>query len=158
MIILMYEGDSTTNQLGRMKSNIEVNNGIRQSCAISTLFFKMISFTLIEELNSKAPKYKMGKYLGNSLWLADDATIIAKSTKELLETLELLKKEAKKNDLELNKDKAKILIVRGPQVEKKDEYEVIKEVKYLGIKLGGQGKDIFAAENKTWLEKAEIKS
>ena len=97
----------------------------------------------------------MGVYTGNSLWLADDATIIARSTKELLEALEILKNEAKKNNLELNKDKTKILIVRGPQETKIGEYEVAKEVKYLGIKLGGRGREIFAAENKTWLEKAE---
>ena len=34
MIIQMYEGDSTTKQLGKMKSNIEVTSGIRQGCAI----------------------------------------------------------------------------------------------------------------------------
>ena len=59
MIIQMYEGDSTTIQLGKMKSKIEVTSGIRQGCAISTLLFKMITFTLIEELNNRAPKYKM---------------------------------------------------------------------------------------------------
>ena len=79
-----------------MKSKIQVTNGIRQGCDISTLLFKMITFTLIEELITKAPKYKMGVYTGNSLWLADDATIIARSTKELLEALEILKNEAKK--------------------------------------------------------------
>ena len=35
---------------------------------------------------------------------------------------------------------------------------MVKEVKYLGIKLGGRGKNIYAAENKTWLEKAEKKA
>ena len=78
-----------------MKSTIKVTNGIRQGCCISTLLFKMITFTLIEELNNKAPKYKIGVYLGNSLWLADDATIIAKSIEELLEALEILKKRSK---------------------------------------------------------------
>ena len=63
-----------------------------------------------------------------------------------------------KNNLELNKDKTKILIVRGPQETKIGEYEVAKKVKYLGIKLGGRGREIFAAENKTWLEKAEKKA
>ena len=131
MIIQIYEGDNTTIQLGKMKSKIEVNNGIKQGCAISTLLFEMIIFTLIGKLNNNVPKYKMGVYLGNSLWLADAATIIAKSTKELLEALEILKKEAKKNDLELNKEKIKILIITGPQVPKIGEYEVVKEVKYL---------------------------
>ena len=95
MIIQMYEGDSTTIQLGRMKSTIEVTSGIRQGFWISTLIFKLITFTLIEELNSRAPKYKMGVYLGNSLWLADDATIIAKSIEDLLEALEIFKKLSK---------------------------------------------------------------
>ena len=31
-------------------------------------------------------------------------------------------------------------------------------MKYLGIQLGGRGKDIFGAENKNWLEKAEKKA
>ena len=88
MIIQMYEGDSTTIQLGKMKSDIEVTSGIRQGCAISTLLFKMITFTIIEKLITDAPEYKIGKYVGNSLWLADDATIVARNTKELLETLE----------------------------------------------------------------------
>ena len=57
-----------------------------------------------------------------------------------------------------NLTKKKVLIIRGPQVPKIGEYEVVKEVKYLGIKLGGKGKNIFAAENKIWLEKAEKKA
>ena len=48
------------------------------------------------------------------------------------------------------------MIVRGQKIEgKKGDYEVEDEVKYLGIQLGGRGKDIFGAENKNWLEKAE---
>ena len=69
MIIQMYEGDSTTIQLGKMRSNIEVTSGIRQGCSISTLLFKMVTFTMIEEINNKVIKYKKGKYDGNSLWL-----------------------------------------------------------------------------------------
>ena len=74
-----------------MKSTIEVTSGIRQGCIISTLLFKMVTFTIIEELNSKATRYKKGEYEGNSLWLADDATIIASSIENLLEALEILK-------------------------------------------------------------------
>ena len=136
MIIQMYKGDSTKIQLGKMKSDIEVTSGIRQGCAISTLLFKMITFTIIEKLIEKAPELKIGSYKGNSLWLADDATIVASNTKDLQRILEVLKEEAGKNNLELNKEKTKILIIRGPQVEKIGEYEVTKEVKYLGIKLG----------------------
>ena len=42
MIIQMYEGDSTTIQLGKIRSNIEVTSGIRQRCSISTLLFNPV--------------------------------------------------------------------------------------------------------------------
>ena len=102
--------------------------------------------------------YKIRKFNDNSIWLADDATIIASSIENLLEALEVLKIAGRKNGLELNKEKTKIMVVWGQKVIGKiGDFEVEDEVKYLGIKLGGKGKDIFGAENKTWLEKAEKK-
>ena len=152
----MYEGDSTTIQLGKMRSNIEVTSGIRQGCSISTLLFKMVTFTMIEEINNRAVRYKKGKYDGISLWLADDATIIPSSVKDLLEALDILKLTGRKNGLGPNREKTKIMVIRGTNINSKiGDYEVVEEVKYLGIQLGGRGKDIFGAENKTWLEKAE---
>ena len=140
-----------------MRENIEITSGIRQGCCISTLLFKLITFTIIEELNKKAPKYKIGTFIGNSLWLADDAVIIAESPENLLILMDILKSIAKENGLELNKKKTKILIVRGPHEEKIGEYEVVDEVKYLGVKLGGTGNNIFAAENSSWLDMADKK-
>ena len=41
------------------------------------------------------------------------------------------------------------MIVRGPKIVGKiGDFEVEDEVKYLGIQLGGRGKEIFGAENK----------
>ena len=79
LIIQMYEGDRATIQLGKMKSTIEVTSGIRQGCSISTLLFKMVTFTIIEELNGKAKKYKKEEFEGNSIWLTDDSTTIAQA-------------------------------------------------------------------------------
>ena len=135
MIIQMYEGDKTTINLGKLKKTIEVTSGIRQGCCISTLLFKLITFTIIQELNKKAPKYKIGTFIGNSLWLADDAVIIAESPENLLILMDILKSIARENGLELNKKKTKILIVRGPSEEKKGEYEGVNEMKYLQIEL-----------------------
>ena len=59
----------------------------------------MITFTIIEDLNIKAPVYKIGASEGNSVWLADDAVIVAKSPDEFLEILEILKTETGKNSL-----------------------------------------------------------
>ena len=53
--------------------------------------------------------------------------------------------------LELSDEKTKILRIRGPKIEGKIG-------KYLGIQIGGKGKDIFQAENKLWIQKAEKKA
>ena len=90
LIVQMYEGDRTIIQLGRMRETIEVTGGIRQGCSISTLLFKMVTFTMIEDLRNQAEKYNIRKYNDNSLWLADDATIIARDEETLLKTLKIL--------------------------------------------------------------------
>ena len=43
-------------------------------------------------------------------------------------------------------------------IESIGEIAVEEEVKYLGIMIGGRGRNIFQAEKKTWLEKAKKKS
>ena len=92
LIVQMYEGDSTVIQLGKMRKKIEVTGGIRQGCCISTLLFKMITFTMIEDLRTRAEKYKVGEFMDNSLWLADDATVITKDKPSLLRLLDVLEK------------------------------------------------------------------
>ena len=158
LIVQMYEGDSTIIQLGRMRKKIEVTGGIRQGCCISTLLFKMVTFTIIDDLRELGKKYHIGEFMDNSLWLADDATLIADSLPNLLELLEILKKTGKKNGLEINIEKTKIMKVRGPDIEDMvGELEVVKETKYLGVQIGGRGRNIFEKENKKLLEKAEEK-
>ena len=101
----MYEGDKTTISLGKMKRTIEVTSGIRQGCSISTLLFKMVTFTIIEELNKSVPAYETGKYKGNSLWLANDAVLIANSEETLKKAFDVLESEGRKNGLELSEEK-----------------------------------------------------
>ena len=52
LIVQMYEGDSTIIKLGRMRKKIEVTGGIRQGCCISTLLFKMVTYTIIGAFRS----------------------------------------------------------------------------------------------------------
>ena len=158
LIVQMYEGDSTIIQLGRMRKCIEVTGGIRQGCCISTLLFKMVTFTMIEDLRKLAVKYKVGEFFDNSLWLADDATLIADSLPNLSKLLEALKKTGELNGLEINLEKTKIMRVRGPEIgDRVGELEVVKETKYLGVQVGGRGRNIFEMENKKLIEKAEEK-
>ena len=125
LIVQMYEGDSTIIQLGRMRKKIEVTGGIRQGCCISTLLFKMVTFTIIDDLREMR-KYQVGEFNDNSLWLADDATLIADNLPNLLDLLDTLEKTGKKNGLEINKEKTKIMRIRGPDTEEKvGELEVV---------------------------------
>ena len=83
MVVQMYAADKTTIKLGSKQEKIEVTCGIRQGCSISTLLFKMVTFSIIEELEEKGRKYEIDKYKGNSLWIADDATLVAGSIKDM---------------------------------------------------------------------------
>merc|ERR1711874_515734 len=65
----------------------------------------------------------------------------------------------RENGLELSEEKNRILRIRGPEIEGKiGKYKIENEAKYLGIQIGGKGRDIFQAENKIWIQKAEKKS
>ena len=69
------------------------------------------------------------------------------------------KKTGETNGLKLSLEKTKIMKIRGPDVgDKIGKYEVVKDVKYLGVQIGGRGRNIFEAENKKWIEKAEKKA
>merc|ERR1711874_57320 len=113
MIVQMYQDDNTVIRLGNMRKKIEVTGGIRQECCISTLLFKMVTFKIIDELRGMK-KYKIGKFNDNSLWLADDATLIADSMDPLKELLNCLSAAGGKCGLEINKDKTKIMRISGP--------------------------------------------
>merc|ERR1711909_152145 len=159
MIVQMYEGDKTTVSLGKMEETVDVTGGIRQGCSISTLLFKMVTFTMIEKLREKADLYKIRKYEDNSLWLADDATIIAKDEDTLKKTLDTLEEAGGESGLILSEEKTKILRIKGPGTSKKiGRFKVEEEAKYLGVMVGGRGRNIYEAENKVWLEKAEKKA
>ena len=112
LIVQMYKDDYTIIKLGNMQEKMEITGGIRQGCCISTLLFKMVTFKVIEKLR-KEKMYKIGKYEDNSLWLADDATLIAENLKDLEQLLNCLGTAGKEYGLEINKGKTKILKIRG---------------------------------------------
>ena len=80
-----------------------------RGCSISTLLFKMVTFCIIEDLQKKGRIYKIGKYEGNSLWLADDTTLIPNSKESVEENINTLIESGGKYGLNLNKLKTKIL-------------------------------------------------
>merc|ERR1711913_185993 len=108
LIVQMYQEDCTIIKLGKMNKKVEVTSGIRQGCCISTLLFKLVTFKIIDELRKKQ-KYKVREFNDNSLWLADDATLIAEKLETLLELLECLGEAGGVYGLEINKEKTKIM-------------------------------------------------
>jgi len=97
-------------------------------------------------------------YEGYSLWLADNATLVASSRKDVEDNIKVLIESGSYYGLKLNKTKTKILHVRGTKdVKERGEYTV-DEVQYLGIKLGGSGREIFRAEKRIWTKKAKKKA
>merc|ERR1711895_67804 len=157
LIVQMYKDDHTIIKLGNMSEKIEVTGGIRQGCCISTLLFKMVTFKIIEKLR-KEPLFRMRKFNDNSIWLADDATLIADSLQTLKKVLDCLNKAGGEYGLQINREKTKIMKVRGQEDDcKLDDYEMVGETTYLGITIGGKGRDIFEIENKKILDKANRK-
>ena len=119
-----------------MKETIEVTCGIRQGCSISTLLFKMVTFCIIEDLQKKGKIYRVGEYEGNSLWLADDATLIANSKEDVEENINALIESGRGYGLNINKLKTKIIQVRGTKnIKNIGEYGVEEGIQYLRIKI-----------------------
>ena len=157
MIVQMYKNDFTVINLGKMNEKVEVTGGIRQGCCISTLLFKMVTYKIIEELR-KQKKYKIGKYEDNSIWLADDATLIAEDLDTMKELLDCLSRVGKIYGVQINEEKTKIMQIKGRYSPSSFQgYDIVTEAKYLGVTVGGRGRDIFEKENKLSIEKAEKK-
>ena len=75
--------------------------------------------------------------------MTDDIIIIANSAENLKRNIEILRNPAREKGLEISEEKSKIIQVRGKDQDEIDNFEVVKSVKYLGIRLGGRGKNIF---------------
>ena len=107
VIVQMYSQDSTIIKLGNMKEKVDVTSGIRQGCCISTLLFKLVTFKIIEALRNKGRKYKIDRYEGNSLWLADDSTLISSSQEDMEINIKILKDTAGTYELKVNQKKVR---------------------------------------------------
>ena len=149
----MYKEDHTVIKLGKMSEKVEVTGGIRQGCCISTLLFKLVTFKIIEDLR-KEKLYKVGKFKDNSIWLADDATLIADSIETLRKLLNCLARSGGRYGLQINDLKTKIMKVKGPKNrEHIKEYETVTETTYLGITIGGKIVTFLKKKMKNYLVK-----
>merc|ERR1712121_280788 len=157
LIVQMYKNDNTVIKLGSLSERVEVTSGIRQGCCISPLLFKLVTFKIIEE-QRKEKVYKVGVFEDNSIWLADDATLIAEDLPTLKKLLDRLSRSGGEYGLQINEKKTKIMRIKGPKSKIQiEEYEEVTEATYLGVTIGGRFRNIFEKENKRILDEVDRK-
>ena len=82
-IAKIYSQDYTTIYLnGEQQLDINVTSGIKQGCNGSTILFLLITYMIIEELQTKIQGFKNEKFNIPAIFYADDGLIFANSLKE----------------------------------------------------------------------------
>ena len=133
-----YVGDRTRVEVGDSKVLVEMNSGIRQGCTASALIFKMVTYKIIEELSRRAEGVRLGGVKVGSLFFADDGMLLARGIEETRRTVKILREEVGKFRLEMNMEKSKCMMSNveagGEEVLEIEGMELVKEIKYWGIK------------------------
>ena len=95
---------------GEPQLNIEVTNGIRQGCNGSTMLFTLITYQIIETLQTQIRGFRNGKFNIPAIFYADDGLLLAHTYKDAKESIRKLTDIAKLFGLEINENKSNILI------------------------------------------------
>lgn len=136
---------------------IEVSSGIRQGCTASPLFFKLITYKIIEKLKVSARGVRLGGEKITSMFFADDGVLLARGMEETRRTVRILREEAGKYGLEMNMEKSKCMMFNmgdGEDVQRVEGMEVVSELKYLGIKVEGKC-NLYEGQRRKMLEKGK---
>ena len=131
---VLYCGDKTVIEMGGGGVEIEVDSGIRQGCTASPLFFKLITYQIIDELRMVTQGVRMGGKKLNSLFFADDGLLLAGGVVEAGKMIRSLKSIGGKYGLEISVDKSKCMIYNKNEKPREIEgLEVVGELRYLGM-------------------------
>ena len=74
--------------------------------------------------------------------------LIANSIENMKTNIEVLRNSAREYGLEINEGKSKIVQIRSQKPKEICSFEVVNEVKYLGVKLGERVRNIFREEKR----------
>ena len=123
---------NTDIKFGDNHQNIDITSGIRQGCTGSTTLFKVITYMIINEINTRGTGYKDIIHI-NSLYFADDGLLLANSIEDAENNLKLAIEIRRKFGLEINKEKSKVLIFNmEQQPDTIADIKVVDKIKYLG--------------------------
>ena len=150
----LYSGDMTRIEIGESVVEMEIDSGIRQGCTASPVIFKMISYKIMEEVKREGGGVVIGGTSVNSLFFADDGLLIAKGVEEAKKLVRTLKDSAGKYGLEMNIAKSKCLrFNEGEPVGEIEGIEVVKEIKYLGVKVESK-RGLYEGHRRAMIDKA----
>ena len=155
IIAEIYTNDITNLYINDKKIvEMEVTSGIRQGCNGSTVFFLLITYGIIKNLQET----NMG-YIDNiikivALFFADDGLMMASTIREAETMIKALIKSAEMCGLSLNKEKSKILMYNSFQeIKDIEDIEVVEQIKYLGVTVTNKRR-CFDKYKKETIEKA----
>ena len=151
----IYKGDNTDIKFGDMHQNIDITSEIRQGCTGSTTLFKVITYMIINELNTRGTGYKDDIIQINALYFADDGLLLANSIEDAENNLKLVIEISRKFGLEINKEKSNVLIFNlEQQPDTIENIKVVDKIKYLGLEIDNK-KNYFKTQRQHILEKAK---
>ena len=166
IVAKIYTNDETIIKMGEREETIKIGSGIKQGCTASTVFFKLITYEIMKELEEKGEEFNIGGINLNSIFYADDSITIASTIEDTKKNLEIIKTISKKFGLIVNENKSKIMIFkkRGngkigenkkmEEIKEIEGIEVVKSMRYLGVEINDTD-DIFKIQKINIQEKAE---
>ena len=152
----IYQGDSTIINLNENTSQeISVTSGIRQGCTGSTVFFKMITYIIIQIIQGTSLGYRNDKFYIPMLFFADDGLILSKTEQEMRRMLKEITNVSKACGLDVNKSKSVIIIYNQKDQPTELQGITVKEsLKYLSLCVENK-RNVFNKQKKAMVAKAQ---
>ncbi|XP_063389200.1 uncharacterized protein LOC134674985 [Cydia fagiglandana] len=118
--------------------------GVRQGCILSPQLFNLIGEHIMRRvLENQQGGIRIGGYLLNNLWFADDTTIIASTEAELADILDRIDRISAEYGLLINRSKTKLMFVnRSGHPQRTNELRDLDSVRkfvYLGSQISDDG-------------------
>ena len=91
LVARIYSGDEVVIRWKDREERIRVTSGIGQGCTASTVFFKLITYIIIEELEGRGVVFEVDGIRTNSLWYADDSIVVSNTVEGARRNLEVVR-------------------------------------------------------------------
>ena len=91
LVARIYIGDEVVIRWRDREERIRVMSGIRQGCIASTVFFELITYIIIEELEGRGVVFEVDVIGINSLWYADDSIVVSNTVEGARRNLEVVR-------------------------------------------------------------------